>query len=146
MYILSKLYKGTQVIINWENYVADPTVVNLNHWCNHINEIKASFLSICFQHIYSVMSPKIEKKNYRLVKTTQTEHYSLAELYRTLHVPLFIHKLFLRFVFYFHLLFLMYFSYDIVLLFIALVLCLYFCRLCVVTGVNDFSFLHSRIC
>ena len=27
-------------------------VVDLDHWCDHINEIKASFLSISFQHIY----------------------------------------------------------------------------------------------
>ena len=90
-------------------------------------------MGLIFQH--TLMSPKIEnKKNYRLVESTQMEHYSLAKLYRTLHVPLFIHKLFLHSVFYFQLLFLIYFTYDVVLLFTALVLCLYFSHLCVVTG------------
>ena len=52
MYILYKMYKGTQVIINWENYVARLTVVDLDHWCDRINEIKDSFIYISFQRIY----------------------------------------------------------------------------------------------
>ena len=52
MYILSKLYKGTQVIINWETYVARLIVVDLDHWCDRINEINSSFLSISFNHIH----------------------------------------------------------------------------------------------
>ena len=28
------------------------TVVDLDHWCDHINEIKDSFISIGFYHIY----------------------------------------------------------------------------------------------
>ena len=42
----------SQVIINWENSVACLDVVDLEHWCDCITEVKASFLSINFQHIY----------------------------------------------------------------------------------------------
>ena len=60
MYIPSKSFKGTQVIINWDNYVACLTVVDLDHWCNHINEIKASFFSIIFQHNYREHNSSID--------------------------------------------------------------------------------------
>ena len=42
----------SQVIINWENAVACLDVVDLEHLCDHITKVKASFLSIKFQHIY----------------------------------------------------------------------------------------------
>ena len=42
----------SQVIINWENLVACLDVVDLDHWCDRIYEVKYSFLSINFQHIY----------------------------------------------------------------------------------------------
>ena len=42
----------SQVIINWENSVACLDVVDLEQWCDCITEVKASLLSINFQHIY----------------------------------------------------------------------------------------------
>ena len=45
-------FGDSQVIINRVNYVARLTLVDLEHWCNHIIDIKSSFRSISFQHIY----------------------------------------------------------------------------------------------
>ena len=42
----------SQVIINWENSIVHLDVVDLDHWCDHIDEVKASFLSINLKHIY----------------------------------------------------------------------------------------------
>ena len=42
----------SQVIINWEKSVACLDVVDPEHWCDRITEVKSSFLSINFQHIY----------------------------------------------------------------------------------------------
>ena len=42
----------SQVIINWEKSVACLDVVDLEHWCDRITDVKSDFLSINIQHIY----------------------------------------------------------------------------------------------
>ena len=40
------------MIINWEKYEATLSSLNLDYWCDIIIDIKLSFLSLDFRHIY----------------------------------------------------------------------------------------------
>ena len=101
-----------------------------------------------FTLVHNVTSTKIENKKriYRLVKTTYTKHFSLAELYHTLHIPLFIRNLFLGSVFYFWSLFVMYFTYDVVMLFTAQYYVYTFVAYVSLLDLYALSFLHCRTC
>ena len=46
------VYGDSMVIINCANFEAGLVVIDLEHWWSRITDVKTSFLSINFQHVY----------------------------------------------------------------------------------------------
>ena len=42
----------SSVIINWANDEATLSALDLDYWCDNITELKSSFLSLDFRHVY----------------------------------------------------------------------------------------------
>ena len=46
------VYGDSKVLIIWENSASALSVLDLEHWCAHNANVKKSFLSINFRHVY----------------------------------------------------------------------------------------------
>ena len=54
-------YGDSQVIVNWVTSKVGLSALDLEHWCNHIVEIKNSFLSLFFQHVYRKHNKSVDR-------------------------------------------------------------------------------------